>query len=347
MINKNYCMSSYLALRYIADDNYDFFEHTRHKNFVPLSDAEKILAGSASEIDNAIAQQFENLRRNYNKLGVMLSGGMDSAIVASYMSGCDAYTFRFLNAEFQADELKRAEYYANFYNLNLHYVDINWDVIDSCLDEVMRVKGAPVHSIEPQIYLAATQAKHDGIDLMLIGEGSDYTFGGLDKLLSRDWSFDEFYNRYIFTNPEEVLKEPVDMRYVFERYRQDGDKINFIKFLDDIFALESYGSYINAFSAAGLAYYAPYAKLKMRGELDLNRIRNGEPKYLIRELMAQKYPDIPVPDKNPMPRPVDYYFKNWRGPARSEFLDNLDINKFTDNQKWQLYCLERFLNKFE
>ena len=78
--------------------------------------------------------------------------------------------------------------------------------------------------------------------------------------------------------------------------------------------------------------------------LDLNRIRDGESKYLIRELFSMKYPGIPIPEKVPMPRPVDYYFSNWEGPKRKEFKENLDMEKFTGNQKWQLYCLERFLN---
>jgi len=96
-----------------------------------------------------------------------------------------------------------------------------------------------------------------------------------------------------------------------------------------------------------MPYYDPYARLKMADELDLNRVRNGEPKYLIRELMAQKYPEIPVPNKLPMPRPVDEYFKTWRGPTRPEFKPGLDMNKFTGNQKWQMYCLERFLSMIE
>lgn len=69
--------------------------------------------------------------------------------------------------------------------------------------------------------------------------------------------------------------------------------------------------------------------------------------YLIRELMAKKYPDIPVPFKNPMPRPVDKYFKDWKGPVRKECKKNLDMTKYTGNQKWQLWCLERFLNNNE
>ena len=98
---------------------------------------------------------------------------------------------------------------------------------------------------------------------------------------------------------------------------------------------------------ADMPYYDPYARLKMADKLDLYRIRHGEPKYLIRELMAKKYPDIPVPSKNPMPRPVDKYFENWGGPKRPEFRKDIDMSKFTGNQKWQMYCLEKFLDMIE
>ena len=109
---------------------------------------------------------------------------------------------------------------------------------------------------------------------------------------------------------------------------------------------ESYNSYYNAFKTANLMYFDPYANLIMNKPLDLNRIRNGEPKYLIRELMTNRYPEIPVPNKNPMPRPVDFYFENYKGPSNKIFKKNLDMTKFTGNQKWQLWCLDRFLNKF-
>ena len=58
----------------------------------------------------------------------------------------------------------------------------------------------------------------------------------------------------------------------------------------------------------------------------------------------EKYPDIPVPNKVPMPRPVDAYFKTWEGPSRPEFRRDIDMSKFNGNQKWQMYCLERFLD---
>lgn len=316
-----------------------------HHNITPVPDEKRILVQTSIDIDEQIARQVESF--SGAKKGILLSGGMDSAIVASYLSGSDAYTFRFLNGKYQKDELDRARYYANYYNLKLHYVDIGWETVDRYLEPAMIAKACPVHSIEPQIIQAAVQAKQDGIEIMFIGESSDLVFGGMDGLLAKDWSFEEFVDRYTFTKPESVLKEPVSMQYLFERYRKDTDKIDFMKFMDEVFAIESSSSYMNAFAVAGMPYFDPYAKLKMGDELDLNRVRNGESKYLIRELMAKKYPEITVPNKVPMPRPVDEYFKNWKGPIRSEFLDNLDMSIFTGNQKWQIWCLEQFLNMID
>lgn len=346
-IDKKYCMSSYIAFRYVEDKNKDFKDGLKHHNFTPWPDEEKTICYSSEQIGEAIEKQINELKKKYNKLGIMLSGGMDSAIVASYMRGCDAYTFRFLNGKFQKNELKKAEYFAKYYGLKLHYVDISWETVDKYVDATMLSKAAPVHSIEPQILQAALQAKVDGVDCMLVGESSDLVFGGMDGLLAKDWTFDEFVKRYTFLDPFLVLKDPESMNYLFERYRLPNNMIDFERFMDEVFSVESSGSYWNAFGVAQLDYYDPYAHLKMGDKLDLNRIRNGEPKYLIRGLMAQRYPEIPIPNKTPMPRPVDEYFKDWKGPMRPEFKNDIDLSKLTGNQKWQLYCLERFLNMIE
>lgn len=344
MIDKNYCMSSYMAFRYIEDDNKDFYPGMHHKNIKIIPPENRISVATSEDIDREISKQMEQFSNK--KKGILLSGGMDSAIVASYLHGSDAYTFRFLGGEFQKEELQRAEYYANYYGLKLHYVDISWNTVLEHLKPLMKAKCAPVHSIEPQILQAALQAKNDGIEVMFVGESSDLIFGGMDGLLSKDWTFDEFMDRYIFTKPEDVLIEPVNMQHVFERYRK-GDKIDFLSFMDDIFSVESSSSYLNAFAVADMPYYDPYAKLIMADKLDLYRVRHGESKYLIRELMHKKYPEIPVPNKVPMPRPVDIYFLEWQGPKRPEFKNNLNMNRFSGNQKWQMYCLEEFLNMNE
>lgn len=45
------------------------------------------------------------MRRDFQK--ILLSGGMDSAILALYFPGCDAYTLRFLGGDDQKEELGR------------------------------------------------------------------------------------------------------------------------------------------------------------------------------------------------------------------------------------------------
>lgn len=343
MVDKIYCMSSYLAFRYIEDESKDFFDGLSHRLIPPIPDNEKVFVKTSDDIDKQLEKQINDF--SDKRKGILLSGGMDSAIVASYLRGSDAYTFRFMNGTYQKEELARAEYYAKRYDLRIHYVDISWDTVEQFLPTLMKSKCAPVHSIEPQILQAAMQAKEDGIEMMFIGESSDLVFGGMDGLLAKDWTFDEFMQRYIFTNPEEVLTESVSMQYLFERYRE-GNNIDFISFMNDVFATESSSSYYNAFKVAEMHYFDPYARLKMAENYDLYRIRHGESKYLIRELMKKKYPEISVPNKLPMPRPVDEYFREWNGPKRPEFRKDLNLDVFTGNQKWQIYCLERFLDMY-
>lgn len=345
MIDKNFCMSSYLAFRYVEKNDVEFFANLHHRCPHMIPDDKKVLVSNAKDVDVEIQKVFDSLKGK--KLGILLSGGMDSACLAAYMPSCDAYTFRFLGGKFQKDELERAEKFAKANNMNLHYVDIDWEQIEYCLPTVIKSKGAPVHSIEPQIYIAAKQALADGVECMIIGDAADYAFYGMDGLLSRDWTFDDFIKRSIYINPTDALKESSDIRYVYEPYRKNGDMIDFVGFYDEKITEESYLSYQNAFAAAGMTFVDPYEHLKMRESVDLQKIRSGKSKYIIRDLFAMKYPQFTIPEKNPMPRPVDAYFADWKGPKRSEFKEHLDMTKFTGNQKWQLYCLEFFLNLYE
>ena len=181
MIDKEYCMSSYLTCRFIEDDSKDFFEGLKHNNAMPDYAKNYKYVYSADDIDSVFEDFFATIP--IKKSGLLLSGGMDSAILASYMSGANAYTFRFLGGTIQQEELKRAEWYAKYYDLNLKYVDIDWSTVEEYLDSLMKHKAAPVHSIEPQIMKAAKYAQDDGIELMITGASSDLLFGGMDRLL--------------------------------------------------------------------------------------------------------------------------------------------------------------------
>jgi len=344
MTNKDFCLSSYIAFRYIWKDGMDFCEGFQHKNYLPIADVDRIAVKTSEDIDREIQRQFDELYAKYDHIGILLSGGMDSANLAAYLKpGSHAYTFNSVSGEFNAD-VERAKVYCKKWQLHHHLIDITMADYEKYTPVVMRHKFAPVHSIEPQIYKAAEMAKADGVQLMIVGESADLIFGGMDKLISPEWTFDGFAERYTFLDPKLVLTNPIDQSELYEHYRTGATTIDYMRFMDEVFAIESSSSYLNAFGAAWLPYYDPYAKLVMADPLDMQRVRNGEPKYLVRGLYAIKYPELEIPFKIPMPRPVDAIFKDWQGPQRPEFRRDIPMQELTGNQKWQLWCAEQFLN---
>ena len=345
MVNKDFCLSSYIAFRYIWKDGVDFAEGFQHKNVLPHELKDRIPVKSAEDIDREIQAQVDKIYEQYDNVGILLSGGMDSAIVATYLKpGSHAYTFASKDVSIFNEDNKRSEIYCQRLGLIHHYVYIDFDDFKKYTPIVMQKKCSPVHSIEPQIYKAAIEAKQDGVQCILIGDGADYVFGGMDKLLSRDWKFDDFVNRYYSLDPKKVLVNPVDMTEAFEPYRKEGDMIDFMGFMDGLCTNESYSSYDNAFKSANMPYHDPYEILVMAEKLDLDKVRNGNSKYLIRDLYKMKYKDMEIPEKIPMPRPVDAIFKDWEGPQRPEFRTDIPMNELTGNQKWQLWCAEKFLD---
>lgn len=331
MIDKNFCLNLFIAFRYIFKEGIDFYNNMKHENFELIPIEEKIPVKTAEDIDFEIKKQFDKLYQKYDKIGILLSDGMNSGILASYLKPrSNAYRFSTIVSEvYNLEIVDRAKKYCNKFSLNMTYIDISFEDYKKYTPIVMETKATPIHSIEPQIYKAALNVKLNSDDLIIVGESVDLIFGEMDKLISKDWKFNDFVKRYTLLEPELVLTNTTDVSALYERYRLDNGKIDFLKFMD------SSEPYLNAFNTANQEYYDPHTYLIMENKLDSNRIRNGESKYLIRELYSIKYPE-----KIPMPRPVDLIFKNWEGAKRKEF--KMDI--LTGNQKWQLWCAELFLN---
>ena len=85
----------------------------------------------------------------------------------------------------------------------------------------MRRKNAPIHSIEVQIHKAALVAKRDGIDTLVFGEAADAVYGGLNGLLSQDWTIGQFIERYSFVMPYRVLKNPGDALQTYRDWERE------------------------------------------------------------------------------------------------------------------------------
>lgn len=62
MTDKNYCMSSYLAFRYIERPDADFYPGMHHRNFVPVPDSERTRLPRRTRSTGQISAQLERLR---------------------------------------------------------------------------------------------------------------------------------------------------------------------------------------------------------------------------------------------------------------------------------------------
>lgn len=343
--DKNYCMSSFLTFRCVIDENKVFKEGMEHHKYVPAQPQNQTACTTAEEIDTNIRKQLENV--NLSNAAILLSGGMDSAILASYMpKGMRAYT-AVCSANGSVDESGRARKYCERNELEHVVINVTWNDYMDCMDALMLNDGCPVFANEPQVYKLAKTIKEDGFDTIIFGDNADVAFGGMDQMLSKDWTYDEWIKRYTFVKPSCVLKEPVCMDAVYKKYKTSGNMIDYIKFIDEILPMSSTAAYVNAFKLAKINYFDPYALLKMAEPLDLKRVRAGESKYLIRDLFRLRYPDLEIPEKIAMARAVDQWLSDWDGPVRKEFIMSEAVKNMTGEQKFLIYSLERFLNLIE
>lgn len=326
-------MSAFLMYRVITPETLRNVEKCFPERY-PISSSDEL-----EEYLNASLRRVQGKR-----YALALSGGIDSAILAKILpEGTKSYTFKCVVPGIEVtDETPIASRYARECGLDNEVIEVFWDDFENYAPILMCAKGAPIHSIEVQIYKAAIKAKEDGIDILIFGEAADAIYGGQSNILSREWTIGEFIERYSYVMPYKVLREfelPIE---AITRWEHHG-VIDPYTFMSHEYIQESVGSYLNAVKTAGIEYKLPYAETKLNGKIDYSRIRAGENKYIVRDLFKKLYPNFEVPQKIPMPRPMNEWLKDWKGPKRKEFWDNCGLH-LNGDQKWILWSLEQYLN---
>lgn len=342
IVDKNYCMSSFLTFRTVVDHSKCFFKGESPRFF--KNDIVKEPVYDSWGLEKSLSNQMNTLT-NDGKAALALSGGIDSAILAKFMpKGSTVYTFKcVVPGKEVTNEVPYAKAYADECGLVQKVIEITWDDMEKYAPILMRHKGAPIHSIEVQIYKAALQAKEDGFERLIFGESADVNYAGLSGLMSRDWTLEEFIERYSFVDVKKVLKEYMEIREPFMKYLQDGF-INVHEFIRNELFVEAMGSYENACGCAGIEFCAPYGNTYMACDLDIERVRAGENKYLIREVFNRLYNGFKVREKLPMPRPTAEWLKDWEGPKAPEFIPNCQAG-MTGDQKWMIWALEQYVSR--
>lgn len=344
IVDRAFCTSSWLMFRTIVDRSRCFAEGITEYHMEPPE--KRTAVRDSWELEEVLRGNMAAATAD-RKTALALSGGIDSAILAKMMPrGSLAYTFKCVVPGVEVvDESPMATRFAKECGLEHRVVEVRWEDMERLYPPLMRHKGAPCHSIEIQIFKAAMQALGDGAREIVFGESADIVYGGMSGLLSKDWTFGEFVDRYSYVLPYKVLRNAMMITQPYEEWTQNG-YTDVHGFLNKTMYEEAINSYANACSTAGIVLHMPYSKTVLGVPLDIARIRRGENKYLVREVFARLYPGWEVPAKIPMPRPLNEWFKDWCGPQRTEFWPRC-TDSMTGDQKWYVYALERFLEMLD
>lgn len=338
----DWCASSYLTFRYVAEAGRCWAPEICPSPTIEQSHATTPVA-TARQIRSALSEAIQRCRPDS---GLLLSGGIDSAILAALMPrGTRCYTIRYETGD-AVDEVERARAIADRWGHDHQVISISWDHYLDCLGLLFERKQSPLHALEPALHVAARRAVDDGLSGLVTGTGADVIFGGMDKLLSSSWEFGKFVSRYTFCDPNLALNRPQRVSGPFEKFRIENDRIDVHHFLQHVHGGGISDAFDNALRAAECAFIAPYESISMLAELDIDRITAGDPKYLLQEVYRELYGTKP-PTKIAFSRPMDDWFDSWTGPVRAEFKTDLSIAGFGGEARWLLWCLERFMNHFE
>lgn len=342
--DREFCMSSWLMYRTIVDDSKCFADGI--KTFHVYPPADRCPIHDSHELEAALRREVERACQN-GPVALALSGGIDSAVLAKMMPrGSTAYTFKCVVPGTEVvDESAQAARYAAECGLEHKIVEVYWEDMVELSKTIMQHKGTPCHSIEVQIYKASLQARLEGHKSIIYGESADIVYGGMSGLLAKDRTVGDMIDRYSYVLPYKVLKRPQLITYPYTQWEHDG-YVDVHRFLNCTMYEEAINSYEDACATAGIDLYMPYSRTYLDTELDYQRIRRGENKYIIREIFHRLYPGWDVPAKIPMPRPLNQWMQQWQGPARPEFWPHC-TDDMTGDQKWYVYILEQFLNMID
>jgi len=158
-------------------------------------------------VDNLLNKAINKLIQGKDKIGVTLSGGLDSSFIVAILRknypDMDIYTYC---AGFYGDDEFEYSRLVASQNNTIHTEKIlgKDDFIgkDSLIKPLINLKGAPLHPNELPLAIIEGMAKEDGCDIILCGEGSDDIFGGYGQNLRMylNYSFKEPFFHFVLDN---------------------------------------------------------------------------------------------------------------------------------------------------
>ncbi|MGI6484864.1 MAG: asparagine synthase-related protein [Tepidanaerobacteraceae bacterium] len=136
-------------------------------------------------VKDTIIEAVEKNCKHEHNVGVFLSGGVDSSIIAAACYEVLDNVKTYAVGSLESSDLPRANQVAEFFGLEHHeYIYTKDDIVDVLREVIYHLESFDMYLVRSAVvnYLLARMARNNGEELIFCGEGADEIFGGYHYL---------------------------------------------------------------------------------------------------------------------------------------------------------------------
>lgn len=295
----------------------------QYSSLIPVDKSTASIEENIERLEELLSKAIKRQCLSDVEIGLMLSGGLDSATVATFMdspAGKKAYCFADPNQ--LHPETEKAKQIAKKNNFIFREVKISAREIGSLLQQCTYFNDEPVarpHSLAA--YAIAKAANEDGIKVLMTGEGGDEIFAGYQRYLT---GFPDEHHHLVYAN-NLAAKQRNDLLfksdYVFPGREKiatglkQHDFINRQLFYDQQTFLQHFLQRSDRMGmASSVENRVPLLDLELLKFVNSipgeQKIKNNQLKYLQRRVLSKYFSESFIDQpKLPFDFPVENYFK--------------------------------------
>ncbi len=171
------------------------------------------------KLDNLLEKSVKRRLVADVKVGAILSGGLDSSMVAAYMKKFSdnviTFTVRFIDSKF--DEGEYARKVSSHIGSEHHEIYIDFYKYIEGMEEYAKIKDEPIGvPNEVALFLLSKYIRKMGVYVVLSGEGSDEIFYGYSKIFRSPYDLERLRIFMNYSDPLSKLK--VELPSLYDRY---------------------------------------------------------------------------------------------------------------------------------
>ncbi len=247
-------IASYLYFRYPLGKNNNFFENIKKvqpgtyveidilkKKFsenrywkIPKIEHHKntSLNDYLEELDFKMTKSIKKHLISDVPVGILLSGGLDSALISSLASKFNSQKIKTFSVSFKDkkyDESHKANMMSKYIDSDHSYVEVEKNEFFDNLENIIKIKTSPLSIPHEYPIYKLSKKIRETTKVVLSGEGADEFFGGYARLQNSAFDFNKARTLGIFNNAK-LLKKLFSVDQNFDFLKNDFIDYFFYKY---------------------------------------------------------------------------------------------------------------------